>query len=128
MAITVAKSSARWRLEHAAELEEPFAVAGVAHTAADEERAHGRFCQETQSYIVGKVAAGRYAVHFANLVGTNGVHLLANKGRQREQVVDKAGSEQIILIALKFVITVGAQAQRPSEEKLRDSGVHCAKR
>ncbi len=34
------------RLEHAAELEKPLAVAGVAHAAADEERAHGGFGQE----------------------------------------------------------------------------------
>src|SRR5215469_16527536 len=99
-------------LEHSSELEEPFAVARVTQAAADKERAYGGFRQESQGHIVGKVAASSYPVHFANLVGTNGVHLLANKGRQREQVVDKAGSEQIILIALKFVITVGAQAQR----------------
>src|SRR5467141_5432666 len=35
-------------LEHAAELEEPFAVAGVADAAADEERAQGRLGQEAE--------------------------------------------------------------------------------
>src|SRR5215472_10656497 len=120
--------SEQFKLEHAAELEEPFAVTGVAQAAADKERAYGGFRQESQRYIVGKVAASSYPVHFANFVGTYRVHLLAHKRRQREQIANKAGSDQVILIALKFVIAVGAEAQRPSQEKLRDSGVRCAKR
>ena len=80
-------------LEHAAELEKPFAVAGVAHAATDEERAHGGFCQQARGHIVRKIAVGRHAVHLANFVRSNGVDFLSDKGREREQIMDKARAE-----------------------------------
>src|SRR5215469_397604 len=119
----------RWViLEHAAELEKPFAVAGVAQAAADEERAHGSFRQEARGHIVREIAIAGDPVHLANFVGPNGVNFLSYKGRQREQIMHKAGAEQIILVALEFVIAVCAEAKRASQEKLQDSGTLCAKR
>src|SRR6266852_5975754 len=77
-------------LEHAAQLEKPFAAAGVADAAADEEGAKGRFRQKSRGNVIGKLGAGGYAVHFSDLVGANGVDLFPTKRREGEQVVHVA--------------------------------------
>ena len=103
-------------------------MAGVAHAAADEERTHGGFRQKSRSHVIGQVGVGGHAIHLANFIGSHGVDFFASERRKREQVVHKARAEQIVLVALKFVIAVGAEAQRSSQEKLRDSRTLCAKR
>src|SRR5438093_965884 len=59
-------------LEHAAELEKPFAVAGVAYAAADKEGSQGRFCQEACSNIVREVTAGGQTIHLSDLISSDG--------------------------------------------------------
>src|SRR5262245_29250641 len=123
-----AKDTFNKLLEHAAQLEEPFAVTGVAHAAANEERPHGRFRQESHGHIVGKIAACGDAVHFANLVGPDSVDFFPEKRRQRNQIVHVARARQVILIALEFVLPVGAELQWASQKELRDSRARAAKR
>src|SRR5260370_2898612 len=77
-------------LEHAAELEEPCAVAGVAQAAADKERAQGRFRQKSCGNIVGEIGAGGYAVHFSDLVGSDGVDFFSEKRRKSKHVTQKS--------------------------------------
>src|SRR5260370_10798356 len=77
-------------LEHAAELEEPFAVAGVAHAAADKERAQGRFRQKSCGNIVAEIGAGGYAVHLSDLVGSDGVDFFSAKSRNTNHVTQKS--------------------------------------
>src|SRR5258708_3070707 len=55
-------------LEHAPQLEKPFAVAGIADAAADEERAQGRFRQEAGGHVVRELAGVGCAIHLAELV------------------------------------------------------------
>src|SRR5438477_2919713 len=76
-------------LEHAAQLKEPFAVAGVADAAADKEWADGCFGQEACGNVVGEVAAGGYGVHFPDFVGSDGVNLLAQKWRKDQQITQE---------------------------------------
>src|SRR5467141_4679790 len=73
--------------ENSAQLEKPLAMAGVAHAAADEERAQRRLGKQTRSHIVRELAAGGHAVHFSELIGADGVDLLAQKRRKGEQVM-----------------------------------------
>src|SRR5260370_13738920 len=80
-------------LEHAAELEEPFAMAGVADAAADEEGAERGFGQEACGNVIGEIAAFGYAVHFSDLVGSDGINLLAQTGTKDQQVTDKSPAE-----------------------------------
>src|SRR5229473_2214217 len=80
-------------LEHAAQLEEPFSVAGVADAAADEEGAERGFGQEAGGNIVGELGAGGYAVHLSDFVSADGVDFFSEKWRQGEQVVHVSGAE-----------------------------------
>ena len=68
--------------EHPAQLEKPFAVAGVTDAAADEEGTEGRFGQQTSGNIVGELAAGGHAVHFSDFVGANGVDFFPEQRRR----------------------------------------------
>ena len=77
-------------LEHAAELEKPFAVAGVAYAAADKEGSQGRFCQEACSNIVREVTAGGQTIHLSDLISSDGIDLLAQKGGEDQQVTQKS--------------------------------------
>src|SRR6266851_2939472 len=77
-------------LEHAAELEEPFAMAGVADAAADKEGAQRRLGQEACGNIVGELAASGYTIHFSDFVGADGINLLAQEGRKDQQVPQKS--------------------------------------
>jgi len=87
-------------LEDPPKLEKPFAVAGVADAAADEERAHGGFCQESCRHIVRKVAIGGYAIHLANFIGANRVDFFPKKRREREQIMHVARADQIDLVTV----------------------------
>src|SRR5260370_25973614 len=80
-------------LEHAAELEEPFAVTGVADAAADEEGAERGFGQEACGNVIGEVAAGSPAIHFSDVVGSAAINLLAQKGRKDQQVTQKSRAQ-----------------------------------
>ncbi len=68
-------------------------MAGVADAATDEERAQGGFRQEARGHIVGELGAGGHAVHFAELVGPDGVDFFANEWRQRKEVTQVADPE-----------------------------------
>src|SRR6266705_3011535 len=114
--------------EHSSQLEEPLAVAGIPNTAADEERAHDRLGQKARSHIVRESAPVGHAIHLAKFVGPHGVHLFADKGWQREQVMEKAPSEQVILVPVKLILTIGAETHRPAQEELRNSRIRRAKR
>src|SRR6266571_311871 len=90
--------------EHSSQLEEPLAVAGIPDAAADEERAYNRFGEKARGHIVRKSAPVGHAIHFAKFVGPHGVHLFADKGWQGEQVMEKARSEQVILVPVKLIL------------------------
>jgi len=64
-------------------------MAGVADAAADKEWADGCFGQEACGNVVGEVAAGGHTVHFSDLVGSDGVNLLAEKRRKGQQIMQK---------------------------------------
>src|SRR5438046_8493790 len=76
-----------------AELEKPFAVAGVAYAAADKEGSQGRFCQEACSNIVREVTAGGQTIHLSDLISSDGIDLLAQKGGEDQQVTQKSGAK-----------------------------------
>src|ERR1700741_2732620 len=101
-------------------------MAGVAAAAADEEGAEGGFCQKSRGHIVRKVAVGGHTVHFSDLVSSNGVDLFAQEWRKDHQVTQKSGAKQIILIAMKLVLAVGAEPLRTAEKKLRNARVRMA--
>src|SRR5216684_724627 len=114
--------------EHSPQLEEPLAVAGIPNAAADEERAHDRLGEKARGHIVRERAPVGHAIHLAKFVGPHGVHLFADKGWQREQVMEKAPSEQVILVPVKLILTIGAETHRSAQEELRNSRVRRAKR
>src|SRR6266581_3448725 len=114
--------------EHSTQLEEPLAVAGIPNAAADEERAHDRLGEKARSHIVRKSAPVGHAIHLAKFIRPHGVHLFADKRWQREQVMEKAPSEQVILVPLKLILAIGAETHRPAQEELRNSRVRRAKR
>src|SRR5712664_404935 len=80
-------------LEHAPQLEKPFAVAGVADAATDKEWSQGRLRQQAGSHVVRELAGVCCAIHLAELVGSDRIDLFAHKRRQRKKVMQVAGPE-----------------------------------
>ena len=66
-------------------------MAGVADAATDEERAQRGLGQQARGHVVRELAAGGHAVHFAELVGPDGVDFFANEWWQRKEVTQVAG-------------------------------------
>src|SRR5580700_2806016 len=105
------------RLKDAAQLEEPFLVAGIAYTAADENGAEEGFGEDATGEVAGKFGGGeRVAVHFADFGEAGEVDLFADERGQGEDFVQVAGAADEILIADEFVEAVGAEASDAAEK------------
>src|SRR6267143_686995 len=76
--------------ENSAQLEKPFAMAGVADATANEEGAERGLGQEASGNIVGELAASGHTIHLSDLVGSDGINLLAQKGRKDKQVTQES--------------------------------------
>src|ERR1700730_6849024 len=88
-------------LEYAAQLEEPFLVAGVADAAAKQDGSEESFREHAAGEITGKSWSGEgVAVHFADFGKTGEIDLLADE----------------ILIADQFVQAVGAETSDAAEK------------
>src|SRR5882757_4239738 len=118
-----------WRLKFglkdAAELEEPFLVAGVAYAAADEDGAEEGLGEDAAGEVAGKFGSVEgVAVHFADFGKAGEIDLFADERREGSDFVEVAGSANEILVADEFVEAVGAEASdaakkidgRPKEE------------
>ena len=80
-------------LEHAAELEKPFAMAGVADAAADKEGTYGGFRQKAYGDIVGELGASGNTIHFSDFVGADGVDFFPEKWRKSQHVMQESGAQ-----------------------------------
>src|SRR5882762_10331490 len=103
-----------------AELEIPFAVAGVAPASADDQRAESGFGEDAAVEVVRESTLVRKAIHFCEFVGADDIDFFAEEWRQGEEVVQIAQPDEVILITVEFVGTVSAEAERSSEKELRD--------
>src|SRR5258708_3628967 len=111
------KVSVDGNLEDAAELEEPFLVAGVADAAADEDRAEESLGENAAGGVAGKLGSGEgIAVHFADFGKSGEIDLFADKLRERENFAEVAGAADEILVADQFVEAVGAEASDTTEK------------
>src|SRR5258705_11660651 len=104
-----------WRLEiglkDAAELEEPFLVAGVAYAAADQDGAEEGFGEDAAGEVAGKFGSGEGgAVHFADFGKAGEIDLFADERGEGSDFVKVAGSANEILVADEFVEAGGAEA------------------
>src|SRR5690349_14834156 len=98
-------------------------MAAVADAAAHEEGAECGLRKHAGSEVVGEFALVDRAIHFCDFVGADGINLLAEKGRDRGDLVHVAAAEQIVLVAEELVDAVSAKPRRSTEEKLRHAGV-----
>ena len=101
-------------LKHVPQLKKPFRMPRVAHAPANKQRPNRRFRQETNRRIVRKLAGIRSVVHLSELVSSNHIHIFSHERRQRQNVVQIAGAEIVVLIAEELIRPVRAQARRPS--------------
>ena len=91
-------------LEDAAELEEPFVVAGVANAAANEDRTEGCFADKSANDVGGELGHGiGVAIDFAKFTSAREIDLLADERREGEDLVEIASSREKKLIAKQFV-------------------------
>src|SRR3984957_3263034 len=100
------------------QLKKPFRMPRVAHAPPNKQRPYGRFRQETNCRIVRKLAGIRSVVHLSKLIRPNHVHILSYKWRQRQNVVQIAGTEIVVLIAEELIRSVSAQTRWSAEKKL----------
>src|SRR5258708_39331830 len=110
-----------WRLEigleDAAELEEPFLVAGVAYAAADQDGAEEGLGEDAAGEVAGKFRGVEgIAVHFADFGKAGEIDLFADERGEGSDFVEVGGSANEILVADEFVEAVGAEASDAAEK------------
>src|SRR5579863_8993257 len=103
-------------------------MAGVADASAEEDRPEHGFRKHAGDAIGRELALVCRAVHFCGLERTDGVDFLSEKWRQREQIAQISRPEQVVLIAIQFILAVRAEFLRAAQEKLRQPRVGPAKR
>jgi hypothetical protein len=89
-------------------------VSGIAHTATDEKRPHKGFCDKSGRNIVWKLAFINVAIHFAEVIVGDGIHLLAYERWQGEDIAQVPSSKHIELISTQFVDPVRRQSGDPA--------------
>src|ERR1700758_4006019 len=115
-------------LKHVPQFKKPFRMSRISHAPPNKQRPYGRLRQKTNRHVVRKLAGIRRVVHLSKLIRPNHVHILSYKWRQRQNVVQIAGAEIVVLIAEELVRSVSAQARRPSQEKLGYANIIRAER
>src|SRR6516165_4088609 len=95
-------------------------MAVVAKAPAYKQRTHSRLGQDASSDVVRKFAFLRESIHFGELVAGDGVDLFAEERRHGEQVMQVACPEQVILVPVKFVEAICAQAAGSAEKEQRE--------
>src|SRR5690242_20539896 len=93
-------------------------MAGIAHAGADDKRTEGSLSEDAASDVARKRRLHGESVHFGGFDAGDGVDFFAEERRQSEQVVQVAGAEKIVLIAVEFVGAVRAETQRSAEKEL----------
>src|SRR5882762_6416355 len=107
----------KFGLKDAAELEEPFLVAGVAYAAADQDGAEEGFGEDAAGEVAGKFRGVEgVAVHFADFGEAGEIDLFTDERREGSDFVEVAGSANEILVADEFVEAVGAEASDAAEK------------
>jgi len=109
-------------LKNASQLEKPFAVAGVADAAANQDGTKRGLGEKSQSAVTGEARSNGTAVHFADFASGVEVHLFSHERGQGEDLVKIADAAQEILVAEQLVEAVGAETPGPAEEELRCAG------
>src|SRR6516165_9322486 len=113
------------RLEDAAELEEPFMMAGVADAPTDEDRTKQGFSEQSNRAVTGQLWRVWIVIHFGDFSRAVKVDLLTDKRRQGKDFVEVTHASQEVLVAEKFVQAVRAEAAGAPEEEL---GRSCSRR
>src|SRR3954467_9726750 len=74
-------------LKYVSELEEPFSMATITNTTADQQGTERGVGQDATGDVIGKLASFRAAIHLAEFIRAKCIHFFSKKLWQRPQIM-----------------------------------------